>query len=1312
MKVILRISLGFGIALFIFLALGCGLLFVPGIQLRLASLVLNKRFDYVSLEALKLSPSGFALRNLQLIKNQAHIRLPKLELYWDFFSLLHRKPFQLKSFEVLGLQIDAPRPEDLNALLGSEPSADSLAAAAAHRPASPTPSQSTPASLSFPQDLEQAAPVKVKKSLGLLRELAFLDRIAIDKLVVRGSLSFSDEELSFTLGAQNLAPKMPGRLRLEGHYKNTQQDRAFDGLSLEGDVRIHFENKNQAREIQGDILAKLEHPQQPLSTHFTFGIEPSLNGEYYTLESFILEEANQATALFSVEGNLDQTLQKIEAKFSCNIDEAQLRKCFPQALLPDILLKAQGTAEYKLKHKTLALAAFLDLDARKLEHLEASLPSLEAVYLRNKVDAKLSPDGIELKVLHSLLQDKAGKSLLKCELLQPFSARFSAQGLQFNAVQGPLLSLSLTDFPFAYLSPFIKNYTIQAKPIGASFVMELEGQTLSFVCKGPLTLNELWVSQGEEPLFEDLSFELEPHIRYNPEAITLEYTQCKLMQGKAQEDLLALEGKVRLNLADGQSPVSVETSGMVLANLQGLLQQKGIQKHYAPPLKGSLFFASSYNCSYHLLTKTFKLNQLEGALTANLKLPTSEAYLSFQNLQSTSFDCSAPVLAPFSANAQGPLFKLVLNQLPLSLLEPLDLPVSIGGDSVSGSLLLTREDLAFPNKEISQGYNFVLDHLSIKRLSLGQGKNPSSQEQDILKQDKKAFSQDHHPLKQKQYALKQDKNAFSQDKRTPTPICIANLNGSLAAEGFFSPQYLKAQWTQASLSLFGNQKPLLESNGQIAIALRPEAGLDGLETVDAKLLIDLQQLFSLEAMPFLNNLEKGKLQLNFYGNFVGQRNFKSLLYLKNLIFVDSGKSIDSLHLSLAGKIEDWKTFHIKGPLILQGPSGKTDLDLEAQYRPEAKEGSHYDLKLEGERAFVDDLLLLSQVVLPEEAPKDERAGPMPSSSPASPPLEGARGDTLAFWKGLEGASSVYIGALHYKDIIITQLHLESSLSPNLALAKLDGKYVGAPFSSTLDLAFNAKLPTPYTLKTKLELAEFDLGTLVVGAKLLASTPLEGTFKVQAKASSEGLNQVSLLENLQGTLYLDGKNGSVKTFAATSKATQAGTKALAIAGTFLGSQVKELDFISQVIQFFSNIPYDHCALVIERGLDKTIDIQTLSLKGPEIYLSGRGRIDHHPSIPLGEQNMRIHTRLDAKGKGASLLNSLGLLREKTSSEGYFSGPEFTIGGTPSKPDFSELYKLLISSGQQTPSPSSTEDTLPSPTASSPKDPLQSLLNLFN
>lgn len=1261
MKALFRISLSLVLALLMFLALACGLLFIPGVQVRLANLFLRQRFDYVGLEALKLSPSSLVLHNLQLVKNEAHISLPKLELYWDFFSLLHRKPFHLKSFEMLDLRMDAPRPEALNALFSQEPSPEGfpldtkvLPSPSAHTQPSPH-QEGTPASPGLEKD-------KVKKFLGLLEQVAFLDQIAIDKLVLRGNLSFTDAELSFFVSAQELAPKSNGRLHLDGQYKNTQQDRPFDSLSLEGDIRVHFENKDQAREIQGDILAKLDHPGEPLHTHFSFGIEPTLNGEHYTLESFILEEANQASALFSLEGAWDKTLQKINATFSCNVDELQFHKLFPHKILPDTLVKLKGTADYTLKQKALGIAAFFDLDAKKLERLEPSLASLEAVYLRSKLDAKLSAEGIELKVLQTLLQDKSGKSLLKCDLLQPFATRFTAKGLQFSAVQGPLLSLNLTDFPFAYLSPFIKNYTVQASPVSASFKVTLDGQTLSFACSAPLSLNKLYVFQEGEPLFEDLSFEIAPHISYKQEAILLEYTQCKLMQGKAKEDLFSLQGKIKLNLREGQAPLSIEAAGMALANIQGLLNQHGIKKYYNPTLPGRLFLASSYNGSYQLDTKILKLNELEVALSTDLSLPKEDAYLSFQALQSTSFDCSLPALAPFSANAQGPLFKLVLNQLPLSLLEPLQLPLSIGGDSVSGSLVLSREDLAFPDKTITPGYSFVFDKsLNLRRLS-----------------------------------LKQDKHTV-----------VTNLNGSLAAEGFFSPQYLRAQWTQASLSFFGSQKTLLESNGQIA--LRPEAGLDGLETVDVKLSLDLPQAFSLESMPFLNNLEKGKLQFTFYGNFGSQKSFKSLLYLKNLVFVNSSQALDSLNLSLVGHIENWKALQVKGPLIVQGLSGKTDLEIDATYSQGPNRSHRYALKLEGDHAFVDDLMLLSQAVLPEKAP--EAQVPTPGAALSPTPLPSPIADTFAFWQGLEGTCSLYIGALHYKDIILTQLQLDNTLSPSLALAKLEGKYMGAAFASTLDLTFSPKLPKPYSLKAKLDLAEFDLAPLVVGSKLMPTSPLEGTFKVQGKGSSEGLTKEDLFEELQGTLSLNGRNGSIKTFAATSKTMQAGTKVLTLAGAFLGSQVKELDFISQVLQFFSHIPYDQCTLVVERGLDKTLEISTLSLKGPEVYLSGRGKIEYHPNVPIAEQNMHLYTRLDAKGKGASLLNSLGLLRDKTSSEGYFSGPQFTIGGTPSKPDFSELYHLLINSGTQTQSIPTVQEH-PSTAKPTVQDPLQSLLNLFN
>lgn len=1247
MKVFFKISLFGAIFCALLLGLSCSLLFIPAIQVRFASLLLRQRFDYVGIEAFRFSPSHLVLKNLQLVTGEAHINLSKLDVYWNLFSLLQRKPFQIKSFEALGLRVDAPSTQDLAQLWQSKPDGTQ----------SPQPKASSASSTS--DGLAQTAPkLKTKKSFGILNELSFLDRIAIDQLTFSGHLSSAEGELEFNIKVENLAPKANGLVKIRSALTNTLQDRSFNTVSLDGDLRVHHDNTSQAREIQGDFTAKLDHASQPTSSNFAFSIEPLLNGEYYKLESFILEDDNQASAFLSLEGTLDQALQKINAKFACNIDEQHLYAFFPHKNLPDIVLKIQGTADYQLKQKSLNIAAFLDLDASDLQRLDPSLASLEAVYLRNKLDLKIHPEGLDLKVLNALLQDKSGRSLLKCDLLQPFSARFSKQGLQFNKVQGSLLSLNLTEFPFAYIAPFIKNYKVQASPISASFVAELQGQTVSLIAKAPLTIPNITISQDGEELFKDLSLGAQANIIYDTQSLIIDYPSCKLTQGPRAEDLLSCHGKLSISLTKGTQPKSLEATGMVLANLKALLQQEGIKKYYAPQVEGPLFFASSYHCAYELDQKVFTLKQAECALSADLRGPKNEAYLNFEALQSTLFDCSSAVQAPFSANASGPLFKVVLNQLPLSLIEPLGSSLHIGGDSISGTLLLSREDIAFPNKELSQGYYFIWDQaLSIKRLCL-------KQEQETL---------------------------------------VNNLDLRLAAEGFLSPRYIKAKWTELNLNFFGSQKAFADSSGQVV--LNPQLGLEGLEVLDAKLSMDLPQLLSLQMMPFLNNLEKGKLQFTFYGNFVGQKNFKSLVYLKNLIFVDPFQSIESVYLSLDGQLEGLEAIRFKGPLIVQGPSGKTGLELDGAYKKGAN--THLcSLHLDAEHVFINDLLLMQKAVLPEHPT-------LAQASQAPLPIAAAKADTLAFWNGIEGKFTFNIAALHYQDLIIKKFHLESMLSPSVLLAKVDGTYVGAAFASSLDITFNPKLAKPYTLKTKLELAEFDLATLIVGSKLIPSAPLEGTFKVSAKASSEALNKELLLDELQGTVYMDGKQGSIKTFEATSKTVQAGSKALAIAGAFLGTQVKELDFISQVITFFSYIPYDQCALIIDRGLDKSIDIQKLTLKGPEVYLSGKGRIDYHPSIPFPQQNMTILTRLDAKGKGASLLNSLGLLREKTSSEGYFAGPQFTIRGTPSKPDFTEFYQQLVSPRAQTPSsPQPNKANTAPQEQAAPKDPLQSLLNLFN
>jgi len=64
----------------------------------------------------------------------------------------------------------------------------------------------------------------------------------------------------------------------------------------------------------------------------------------------------------------------------------------------------------------------------------------------------------------------------------------------------------------------------------------------------------------------------------------------------------------------------------------------------------------------------------------------------------------------------------------------------------------------------------------------------------------------------------------------------------------------------------------------------------------------------------------------------------------------------------------------------------------------------------------------------------------------------------------------------------------------------------------------------------------------------------------------------------------------------------------------------------------------------------------------------------------DQPLVIKTQFSAKDDVATLLQELTLLKNEKDNLGYDLGPSFTIDGSLSQPDFSDLYRMIFRAGK--------------------------------
>ena len=77
-----------------------------------------------------------------------------------------------------------------------------------------------------------------------------------------------------------------------------------------------------------------------------------------------------------------------------------------------------------------------------------------------------------------------------------------------------------------------------------------------------------------------------------------------------------------------------------------------------------------------------------------------------------------------------------------------------------------------------------------------------------------------------------------------------------------------------------------------------------------------------------------------------------------------------------------------------------------------------------------------------------------------------------------------------------------------------------------------------------------------------------------------------------------------------------------------------------------------------------------------HLTGSGTIQHQTGVKIPNQPLHVELQLAGKDHMAFLLGALNLLGDRQDDKGYtLMASPFVIGGTLSKPDSSQLWKIV-------------------------------------
>lgn len=436
--------------------------------------------------------------------------------------------------------------------------------------------------------------------------------------------------------------------------------------------------------------------------------------------------------------------------------------------------------------------------------------------------------------------------------------------------------------------------------------------------------------------------------------------------------------------------------------------------------------------------------------------------------------------------------------------------------------------------------------------------------------------------------------------------------------------------------------------------------------------IQLETLSSLPIFAHYNNLDQGQLTWQVEGERDANSGYFTVTSdIQNIVVATDKEQTNGISsIQLKGYIHWYENnfFSAQLPLTLTSNNGTSSLLLEGQLSQE-KEAHFIDVQLSGPSLDANDLLLLASIF---KKTTKEKTTTETSTMPI--PLPGVVDKPSKY----SGKAKLDIKTVFFKNQKILE-KLDSSINfskTGFHLTKMNAWFEQSPLSIKGNFFLKNKI-SPFSLDAEIVLDQFDIGAFIQKLNKPSSPILEGIFDLKGKINSKSVVFENLIDQLQGEVILEGKEGSFYPLSTTTDKTKEkevqfpmklATEGLNMVSSFVGYQTELILQTNKVINELRVIPYDTLKLKISRAEDLNIMIDEITLLSPSIHLSAKGVILHEEGIPLNQQALFLPIKLSVK-PGSSIaktLNEIRLIENKMDERGYLQGPTCIQDGSLSNP----------------------------------------------
>lgn len=465
-----------------------------------------------------------------------------------------------------------------------------------------------------------------------------------------------------------------------------------------------------------------------------------------------------------------------------------------------------------------------------------------------------------------------------------------------------------------------------------------------------------------------------------------------------------------------------------------------------------------------------------------------------------------------------------------------------------------------------------------------------------------------------------------------------------------------------------------------AFVVAGEAKLGAKLTATAKgtLEADAAALMAQPVLAPFATLAKGQVSAAFEANVADTTQAKAAISAKNLVAKQENRALGNLELTLTANVKADGSGTVALPLTLTNGPRRSDVAIDGAFGKSTDQKTFlFTGKVASTQLFVDDfqpLAALAPATEPASTPAPTTPRPTTPRPPAPPPTR----DTEPFWKGVNGKVDVDLKRVVYgKDYVISARGAATITDSKLSLDGLEGRFKDNPFKLSAGLTFAAQQPKPYSLVGSADIQQFDVGEFLRAANPGEKPALETKATLSAKLNGNGGNVSELGKNAFGKFELTGTKGVMYLLERKGTAgtlVNLGAAALGILGASRGSDTTSA--LAELAKMLNSVPFESVKMQIERGADLQFKLSSLEIISPTLRITGSGTVASKSTDDVQNAPMNILLQMGAKDELGFLLNRVRLLTANQDEKGYnLMSRTFTIGGTPSKPDNSALWKIL-------------------------------------